>query len=77
MNRDIFGNEWYELRDPLKDWWGRLTDRDLAQIDGNYDRLVEVLQEKYGYSRGRAERDVNRWLAQSQPLERKRTFLHH
>jgi uncharacterized protein YjbJ (UPF0337 family) len=36
----------------------------LQQVEGNYDQLVGKLQAKYGYSRDRAEREVDRLMAE-------------
>jgi uncharacterized protein YjbJ (UPF0337 family) len=43
-----------------KVWWGKLTDDDLKQVDGKYDKLIGLLQEKYGYTRQQAEEEY-RW----------------
>ncbi|HCY56647.1 MAG TPA: general stress protein CsbD, partial [Oceanicaulis sp.] len=41
--------------------WGKLTDDDLAEIDGEKDKLVGKLQEKYGKSREEAEKELENW----------------
>jgi uncharacterized protein YjbJ (UPF0337 family) len=38
--------------------WGRLTDNDLAVIDGRHERMVGKLQELYGCEREEAEREL-------------------
>jgi uncharacterized protein YjbJ (UPF0337 family) len=45
-----------------KKWWGLLTDDDLDRIDGSVDELAGTLQEKYGYGREDAEREIERRL---------------
>ena len=60
MNKDIFEGKWKQLRGQIKVTWGKLTDDDLDQIAGNYDKFIGLLQEKYGYTRERAEEEVNR-----------------
>ena len=62
MNRDIFQGKWKQLRGQVKQWWGDLTDDDLKQIEGNRDKLVGKLQERYGYTRDRAEQEVDQRL---------------
>ena len=59
----LFGGEWSQLRDPIQASWSKLTDADLEQVAGKYDKLVGLLQEKYGYTRERAEEAVNRQIA--------------
>lgn len=73
MSQDVFRNEWSQIRTPLKEWWARLTDNDLNHVNGSYDRLVDVLSEKYDCSHERAEMVLNRWLANYQQLNRKPT----
>ncbi len=63
MSSDILQGQWKQLRGNLKDWWGNLTDNDLDRIEGNRDKLVGALQERYGWTRVQAESEVNRRLA--------------
>ena len=63
MNSDILKGKWNQLKGNLKQQWGDLTDNDVARIEGNYDEFVGVLQERYGYTRERAEREVNDYLS--------------
>jgi len=41
---------------------GELTDDELDQIAGNSERLVGLLQEKYGYTQMEAERQIDELL---------------
>jgi uncharacterized protein YjbJ (UPF0337 family) len=63
MNADIFKGKWNQLKGDVKKTWGNLTDNDIAQIEGNYDKFVGVLQERYGWQRERAEREVDNYFA--------------
>jgi len=60
MNEDTFEGKWKQAKGQIKQWWGDLTDDDLKQIEGSRDKLVGKLQERYGYSRQRADDEVNR-----------------
>jgi uncharacterized protein YjbJ (UPF0337 family) len=60
MNTDVLEGKWKQVRGQIKEWWGEVTDDDLEKIQGKSDRLVGVLQERYGYSRGRAKEEVER-----------------
>ncbi len=64
MNRDVLEGNWKQMRGQVKEWWGELTDDDLDRIDGKKDKLIGRLQERYGYSRERAEEEVNRRLSE-------------
>jgi len=60
MNKDILEGKWKEMRGQVKEWWGKLTDQDLDQAAGNAEQIVGLLQQKYGYTRERAEEEFNR-----------------
>jgi uncharacterized protein YjbJ (UPF0337 family) len=55
MNDDVFEGKWKQIRGQAKIWWGRLTDDDLDKVNGKYEQLLGLLQEKYGYTREQAE----------------------
>lgn len=62
MNRDVFAGRWKQLKGRAREWWGRLTDDELDQIEGERERLIGLLQEKYGWAREEAEEEVDRRL---------------
>jgi len=62
MNSDILQGKWKQVRGQLKEWWGELTDDDLDKVEGNVDGLVGKLQEKYGYTKEKAEEEIERRL---------------
>lgn len=55
MNSDIFEGKWKQIRGQVKEWWGKLSDDDLDQAAGKSEQLIGLLQEKYGFTRERAE----------------------
>jgi uncharacterized protein YjbJ (UPF0337 family) len=60
MNEDTFAGQWNQMRGALKSWWGTLTDDDFEKIAGQKDKLIGVIQERYGYSRELAQNEVER-----------------
>ncbi len=60
MNRDVAEGKWKQMRGDMKRWWGELTDDDFNKVDGNRDKLVGLLQEKYGYTKQKAQDEVDR-----------------
>jgi uncharacterized protein YjbJ (UPF0337 family) len=60
MNKDILAGKWNQMKGRIKETWGDLTDDDLDRIEGQQDRLVGLIQERYGYSKERAEQEVDR-----------------
>jgi len=58
MASNVLEGTWNEIRGEVKDRWGEITDQDLDQIAGNRDKLVGTLQQKYGFTKQRAEQEV-------------------
>jgi uncharacterized protein YjbJ (UPF0337 family) len=42
---------------------GKLTDDDLTAIDGQRDQLEGRLQQRYGYAKDQARKDVDMWFS--------------
>ena len=64
MNEDILKGQWKQLRGEIKQWWGVFTDDDLDKINGQRDQLIGKLQEKYGFTKDQATRELDNRLAQ-------------
>lgn len=59
MNWDEIKGNWKQAKGSVKTQWGKLTDDDLTYIDGQRDRMVGKLQERYGITKEEAEREVD------------------
>jgi len=55
MNADILKGKWKEIKGQVREQWGELTDDEIAQVEGTEERLVGLLQKKYGYAKDEAE----------------------
>ena len=64
VNQDILAGKWRQARGMLKQWWGKLTDDDLERISGQADVLIGKVQERYGYTKEQAEKEVARFMEQ-------------
>jgi uncharacterized protein YjbJ (UPF0337 family) len=62
MNSDTLKGQWMQLKGKLRQQWGKLTDDDIAQIQGNAEQLIGKLQERYGYDREKAEKELDEFL---------------
>ena len=62
MNADQLKGRWMQFKGDLKAKWGKFTDNDLTEIEGNMDKFVGKVQERYGIARDQAARDVDNWL---------------
>lgn len=61
MNADIFKGKWSQVKGSVKQQWGKLTDDDLAYIDGSADKLKGRIQERYGVAKDEADRQADEW----------------
>jgi len=59
MNWDVVKGNWRQFKGNAKQKWGKLTDDDLTTIDGKREQLAGKLQEKYGYTKEQAERELD------------------
>ncbi|MBI5564643.1 MAG: CsbD family protein [Chloroflexi bacterium] len=66
MNEDILKGQWKQIRGQVKQWWGMLTDDDLDKINGKRDQLIGKLQERYGYTKEQASRQIDERLTELQ-----------
>ncbi len=62
MANDVMSGMWKQLKGEVKEHWGKLTDNDLQEIQGNKEKLVGKLQERYGYSKEEAQGQVAQFL---------------
>ena len=63
ISQTEFQGRWKALRDKIRVIWSKLSESDVDEIAGRPERLISLLQKKYGYSRLQAEADVDRWMA--------------
>ncbi|EKZ6362235.1 TPA: CsbD family protein [Klebsiella aerogenes] len=61
MNKDEISGSWKQLKGKAKEQWGKLTDDDMTVIEGKRDQLVGKIQERYGYAKDQAEKEVSDW----------------
>lgn len=59
MNWDQIKGNWKQFSGKVKQKWGKLTDDDLTAIKGVRDQLAGKLQERYGFHKEQAEREVD------------------
>jgi uncharacterized protein YjbJ (UPF0337 family) len=72
MNWDQITGNWKQVKGKVKEKWGKLTDDDLTTIDGKREQdddlttidgkreqLAGILQQKYGYAKDQAQRELD------------------
>ena len=66
LNTDVLKGKWQQLKGEARIQWGKLTDDDLDQIQGNAEKLAGKLQERYGYAKDQAQREVDEFVRRRQ-----------
>ncbi|MGC6388463.1 CsbD family protein [Ewingella sp. S1.OA.A_B6] len=61
MNKDQTEGNWKQFKGKVKEKWGKLTDDDLTVVEGKRDQLVGKIQERYGYRKEEAEKELKSW----------------
>ena len=61
MNWDQVQGKWKQMKGSVKEKFGKLTDDDLQMIEGNRDKFVGKLQERYGIAREEAQKRADEW----------------
>ena len=62
MNKEILKGKWFQVRGDIRNWWGHLTDDDVDEIQGDTEKFTGKLQERYGFGREEAERELSDFL---------------
>lgn len=61
MNQDITEGKWKQLKGRIKEQWGKLTDDEIDQIQGQRERWAGIMQEKYGMAKEEAQREFDKF----------------
>jgi uncharacterized protein YjbJ (UPF0337 family) len=62
MYEDVLKGKWHEIKGGIKEKWGRFTDDDLTQIEGSSEKLMGLLQKRYGYTKEKAKQEFNDFM---------------
>lgn len=62
VNEETLRGKWNQLKGSVKEQFGQLTDDDLMQAEGSSERLIGLLQERYGYGKEQAQNEWNKFL---------------
>jgi uncharacterized protein YjbJ (UPF0337 family) len=62
MDQEILKGKWLQVKNDVPTWWNRLTDDDVDHIQGDAERFIGKLNERYGYAREQAENEINNFL---------------
>ena len=71
MNKDIFKGKWAQMKGGIRTQWGKMTDDDVDQIQGDAEKFIGKLQERYGYGREQAEKELNDFMNRPEDKQRR------
>lgn len=58
MNSDVIKGKWKQINGRIKERWGNLTDDDLDVAEGHSEYLAGKLQERYGWTKEKAQEEL-------------------
>ena len=67
LNWDQIKGNWKQFQGKVKEKWGKLTDDDLKVIAGKRDQLAGILQQRYGYEKAQAEKELDDFTRSLKP----------
>jgi len=65
MNWDTIKGNWKQMTGSVREQWGKLTDDDMAMVEGQREQLIGRIQERYGIAKDKAEEQVREWESRS------------
>lgn len=61
MSERIMIHKWSYLKNKIQQKWEKLTEEDLEEIESDRQQLVTKLQHRYGFSKEKVEKELNKW----------------
>ena len=56
----LLKSNWFQVRGFAQVWWGKISDEDIEKVGGEIDKLIVLIQEKYGYTSEQARQEFNK-----------------
>ena len=72
MNKDILKGKWTQVKGDIRGWWTDITDDDVQRIQGDTEKFIGVLQQRYSYGREKAEQELTEFLNMPDNQRRRR-----
>lgn len=68
MNNDQLKGKWMQFKGELKKKWGKFTDNDLQQINGDYEKFMGKARERYGDKKDEIVKWSDQWHQEQEKL---------
>jgi uncharacterized protein YjbJ (UPF0337 family) len=62
VKKDILKGKWKEMKGAIKEKWGKFTEDDLTEMEGKEEKLLGILQKRYGYTEDKAKKEYNDFI---------------
>jgi uncharacterized membrane protein YeaQ/YmgE (transglycosylase-associated protein family)/uncharacterized protein YjbJ (UPF0337 family) len=62
VKNEVIERKWMQVRNKIHARWSKITEADIDKINGNLNRFITTLQERYGYAKEDAEDQIQRYL---------------
>ncbi len=61
----FYEGKWHELKGQARQTFAKLTDDDVERMSGKMEEFSGVLQQKYGYTKAKADKEIDDWLKEA------------
>lgn len=58
----VIEDQWDQVRNKIHARWNKITEEDVDQINGNHNRFIDMIKERYGVTKELAEDQMQRFL---------------
>lgn len=65
MDRELLRTNWPEMKGRVRRRWNKLSEAELERVSGDAEELRVMLQERYGYTREEAKRELDHLIGRS------------
>jgi len=62
MNWNQIQGNWPHYKNKARLNWVKLTDEDITRISGRREEMIVRLQERYGFAKTEADREIEAWV---------------
>lgn len=61
MNNEEFKGKWNQIKGDFKQKYGKVTDDEYTEAEGDLDKLAGKIQEKYGKTKEEIKKEISNW----------------
>ena len=66
MDSNVIKGKWKQLVGGMKQKWANLTEDDWKHVEGDKNKLIGRIQERYGHAKERAQREVDDYFKEQE-----------